>query len=110
VVTGDQAAAGITIYRKIFRRNEHATLTWLSVKTWISQQVTIAGADRFFIGIGIDNAADDDPAQGNMVALSANSVIAAVSDSGTDARTLTIVGKDANGAYQTETLTLNRHH
>lgn len=107
LVTGDQAAAGITIYRKVFRRNENATLTWYDVKTWISQQVIINAADRLYIGIGIDNAADNDSGQGNMVALSANSAIAAVSDSGTDARTLTIMGKDANGVYQTETLTLN---
>ena len=102
-ITGDEAAAGGTEYRKIFRKNEHGSLTWQAVISWILSQPTNSGLS---FGFGLDNADDADGAQGNMTDLGANSVIAVISD-GTDVRTITIVGEDASGNRQTENLVLN---
>lgn len=41
-VSGDEAAAGLVDYRKIFAKNEHASLTWQDVKVWISSLTTSA--------------------------------------------------------------------
>lgn len=105
-VTGDQAASGIDIYRKVYYRNEHATNTWQKVINWLTDQITILSADRVFIGIGVNNADDADGAQGNMTAWGASAVVALVSD-GVDTRTATIIGEDASGDYQTENVNLN---
>lgn len=35
-ITGDEAAAGVTKYSKIFVKNTNGSLTWQSVKGWIS--------------------------------------------------------------------------
>lgn len=102
-VTGDEAAAGGTEYRKIFRKNTHATLTWQSVISWLQTQPTNAALS---FGFGLDHADDADGAQGNMTAFGANAVAAVVSD-GVDTRTVTVVGEDASGNRQTEVLTLN---
>jgi len=102
-ITGDEAAAGGTEYRKSFRKNTHGSLSWQNVVTWLQSQPTNAALS---FGFGIDHADDDEGAQGNMSAFSANAVVAVVSD-GADTRQVTIVGEDASGNRQTETLTLN---
>jgi hypothetical protein len=56
--------------------------------------------------LGIDSADDNDPAQGNMVAMSASTQIALVS-SGSDTRVVTLKGLDANGNPITQNVTLN---
>lgn len=102
-ITGDEAAAGGTEYRKAFRKNTHGTLTWQNVVTWLQSQPTNAALS---FGFGIDHADDADGAQGNMSAFSANAVVAVVSD-GADTRQVTVVGEDASGNRQQEVLTLN---
>lgn len=102
-ITGDEAAAGGTEYRKAFRKNTHGSLSWQNVVTWLQSQPTNAALS---FGFGIDHADDDDGAQGNMSAFSANAVVAVVSD-GADTRQVTVVGEDASGNRQTENLTLN---
>ncbi len=102
-ITGDEAAAGGTEYRKSFRKNTHGSLDWQNVVTWLQSQPTNAALS---FGFGINHADDADGAQGNMSAFSANAVVAIVSD-GADTRQVTIVGEDASGNRQQEVLTLN---
>jgi len=102
-ITGDEAAAGGTEYRKIFRKNNHGTLTWQNVVSWLQSQPTNAALS---FGFGVNHTDDADGAQGNMSAFGANAVVAVVSD-GADVRQVTIVGEDASGNRQSETLTLN---
>lgn len=102
-VTAQQANDGVTIFRKFFRGNRDATLSWSSVVAWISKQFTNAAIS---IGIGIDHADDNTGLAGNMSAFSAASVVAAVSD-GADTRVITIVGDDGAGMRITQNITLN---
>ncbi len=102
-ITGDEAAAGGTEYRKIFRKNTHGSLTWQNVVTWLLSQPTNAALS---FGFGINHTDDADGAQGNMSAFGANAVVAVVSD-GADTRQITVVGEDASGNKQSENLTLN---
>ena len=102
-ITGDEASAGGTEYRKVFRKNNHGSLSWQNVVSWLQSQPTNSALS---FGFGVDHADDADGAQGNMSAFSANAVVAVVSD-GADTRQVTIVGEDASGNRQTETLTLN---
>lgn len=102
-ITGDEAAAGGTEYRKIFRKNEHGSLTWQNVISWILSQPTNAALS---FGFGIDHADDGAGAQGNMTNFSAGALVALVSD-GADTRNATIVGEDGSGARQTEVVALN---
>lgn len=44
-VTGAQSAAGITQYRGVVLSNEHGSLTWQSVKVWISTDTPSADTD-----------------------------------------------------------------
>lgn len=101
-ITGTEQLAGGTRYRKIFRRNQHATLAWLAVKTWIATQPTNATVS---IGVGIDHADDNLGTQGNMTAFSASAVVALISD-GADTRVCTVLGETGAGVYQTENITL----
>lgn len=102
-ITGDEAAAGGTEYRKIFRKNTHATLTWQNVVSWLLSQPTNAALS---FGFGLNSIDDADGAQGNMSAFGANAVVAVVSD-GVDTRVITVVGEDTSGNKQSENLTLN---
>lgn len=102
-ITGDEAAAGGTEYRKVFRKNTHGSLTWQNVVTWLLSQPTNAALS---FGFGINHADDADGAQGNMTPFSANNVVAVVSD-GSDTRQITVVGEDASGNRQQENITLN---
>lgn len=102
-VTAQQANDGLTVYRKFFRKNANASLTWTSVKMWLAKQFSNSAIS---VGFGLDHADDADGAQGNMSALSASSTIAAVSD-GTDTRVITVIGEDTSGNRQTENITLN---
>lgn len=44
-VTGAQSAAGITKYRGVVLSNEHGSLTWQSVKVWVSTDTPSADTD-----------------------------------------------------------------
>src|SRR3989344_1805498 len=61
-ITGDEAAAGGTEYRKAFRKNTHGSLSWQNVVTWLQSQPTNAALS---FGFGIDHADDDEDASGN---------------------------------------------
>lgn len=50
--TGAEGESGIVIYRCMFFLNDHASLTWQSVKVWIASQIA-GGAN---ISIGLDPA------------------------------------------------------
>ncbi len=99
-ITGDEAAAGGTEYRKVFRKNTHGSLTWQNVVSWLQSQPTNAALS---FGYGINHTDDADGAQGNMTPFGANAVAAIISD-GADTRQVTIVGEDASGNRQQETL------
>jgi hypothetical protein len=60
------------------------------------------------LGLGINDAADNDPLQGNMTAFSASAKLALISD-GADTRVATIIGVNAAGTPVpvSETVTLN---
>lgn len=100
-VTADEASAGATEYRKIFVKNNHGSLTWTSVVFWRSSNTTSTDDE---ISLGIGSSADDDGSSA-LTAFGANAVVALVSD-GTDTRNVTLVGEDASGARQTETVAL----
>ena len=102
-VSAAQATSGITLYRKFFRKNTSTADTWYAVVSWIAKQFQNAAVS---IGLGIDSADDADPAQGNMVPMTANAQIALVS-SGADTRVVTLKGLDANGNPITQNVTLN---
>jgi hypothetical protein len=101
-LTGQEQMDGGTRYRKFFVKNTHATLSWLGVRQWIGAQPSNS---TFSVGWGLDHADDADPLQGNMTAFTAAAKVALVSD-GTDTRTVTVVGEDAAGNYQTESVAL----
>ena len=102
-VTAQQANDGLIVFRKFFRSNANTTLTWSAVRVWLSRQFTNAAIS---VGFGLNHADDADGNQGNMTAFDANAVVAVISD-GVDTRVVTIVGEDAGGVRQTQTLTLN---
>lgn len=102
-VTAQQANDGLTIFRKFFRRNTNTIVPWVAVRAWVPIQLTNSAIS---IGLGINHADDNNGDRGNMTALSANSVIAVVSD-GADTRVVTLIGENAAGVAQTQTLTLN---
>lgn len=101
-ITGAEAAAGGTRYRKVFRRNTHASLIWQLPLSWIKQQPSGATVS---VGIGMDHADDADGTQGNMTAFTATALVGLISD-GTDTRVATIIGESGAGARQTEDVTL----
>ncbi len=102
-LTGAEQLSGGTRYRKVFRRNEHGSLTWTAVKSWIYQQ---PGNATLSVGWGINHADDNDGLMGNMTAFSASALVAIISD-GADTRTVNIEGETTGGLYQTEALVLN---
>ena len=102
-VTAQQANDGLTVFRKFFRSNTNPTTNWTEIRAWVPFQLTNSAIS---IGLGINHADDNNGNRGNMTALSANSVIAVVSD-GADTRVVTLIGENAAGVAQTQTLTLN---
>lgn len=101
-ITGAEAAAGGIDYRKVFRKNTNGSLSWLAAVTWIRQQPS--GATEW-IGVGVNDAADADALQGNIVAMTANAQIALVSD-GADTRVVHVEGLDTGGHYLLDAVTL----
>lgn len=100
-VTADESDAGATEYRKVFVKNNHGTLTWQSVVFWRSSD-TLSTDDEISLGIG---SASDDDGSNELTAFGANAVVSLESD-GADTRNVTLVGEDAAGARQTETVAL----
>jgi hypothetical protein len=56
IVSSAEASAGMTDYRCIYVRNEHGSLTWQSVVTWLQQQADHANVT---ISIGLGTSAVD---------------------------------------------------
>jgi hypothetical protein len=52
-ITGDEASAGGTEYRKIFRKNNHGSLSWQNVVSWLQSQPTNSALS---FGFGVDHA------------------------------------------------------
>ena len=103
-VIASESEAGLTRYRKFFRKNAHATLTLTLPRNYINNQVENAA---LALGFGLDHADDGDGGQGNMVALAADDTVQVLSD-GADTRQVTISGlKASDGSFISETLTLN---
>lgn len=95
--------AGITSYKKIFACNDNATDDLVLPGIWVFQPPTNIAQQ---IGLGFNDSADTDPAQGNMSAFTSSALLALVSD-GADARSALIVGLNAGGTPIKETLALN---
>lgn len=101
-LSSSERLAGGTKYKKSFMVNEHATDPLVEPVVWIllpPQNMTEV------LGLGFNDADDDDAAQGNMTAWGANAVVALVS-SGADTRTASIYGVDSGGAPVKEDVTL----
>jgi hypothetical protein len=95
--------AGGTRYKKIFACNLSVIDSLVLPVIWIYKEpINITET----IGFGIDNSADDDPAQGNMSEFSAANNVALTS-SAADTRVVTVVGLSLAGVPQKEDLTLN---
>lgn len=94
--------AGGTRTKKWFMANEHVTDSLLVPAIWVAAPPL---GITTLLGLGLDSADDDDAAQGNMTAFGANAVVALVSD-GADTRQADIIGLDAAGDPQGETVTL----
>lgn len=92
-VTDVERVAGGVEYRKTFFKNNHATDS--ALKPVIYFPVAPASS-TLVLGFGINDAADDDPLQGNMTAWSANAIPFIESD-GADTRNVTVVGMDNAG-------------
>lgn len=101
-ITSAEASSGITVYRKTFWKNQHATDAAVLPIMYVP---TLPSNATLSIGLGFDDANDNDPAQGNMVAFSANALASAISD-GADTRTCTYYGLNSTGTPTTETVTL----
>lgn len=100
-ITGPEAAAGVTKYRKMFRKNNHATDTWYAPMTWISLQPT---QGTLSIAVGVSHA---DDTRANLSELTTFNAAAKVSftSSGADTRDVVIYG-EVSGVFTNETVTL----
>lgn len=96
-----ESSNSLTDYRKIFIKNNHPTDTLENVRFW---RVIDTGSawDEILLGVGSN---DDDDGSSELDSLDANGVIG-VAGSGVDTREVTLVGEDASGKRQAETITL----
>lgn len=101
-ITGDEAAAGVTKWRKSFRKNTHAEDDWLDVKTWITGQPVNAA---LHIALGINHADDIKGKLSELDPFSGPENVALVSD-GADTRDVVVMGV-LNGAFVEETVALD---
>ncbi len=100
-VTNAQRIAGGTEVRKIFLANEHATDPYAAHSIWIS---TAPSHCTGYIGLGFDDADDDESSGGNLVAFAGAAKVALISD-GADTRDVDIIGL-VGGVPTLETVTL----
>jgi hypothetical protein len=101
-VSSSSRIAGGTEYRKIFMSNEHATDTYAAHSIWIS---TAPSHCTGYVGLGFDDADDDESTGGNLVAWSAGAKVALVSDAA-DTRSVDVYGLVGTTPTK-ETMTLN---
>ena len=102
-VSEASALAGGSQTKKWFLRNENATIPMVKPKFWLSVAPQYVAEQ---IGLGFDDADDDDAGTGNMTAFTASAQVALVS-SGPDTRSATIYGLDGSGVPVSESVTLN---
>lgn len=98
-----EAGAGGSRVRKWFMRNDNVAENLANFGLWVATAPTGCTEE---LGVGFDTADDADALRGTLIALSANALIAVVSN-GADTRTVTVVGVNAAGAPMEETVTLN---
>jgi len=100
-----QLIAGGTTYRKIFASNENVADDAVEV---IARIALSPGGYVLSIGLGFDDADDDDDQQGILDGTGDGvaRTVELVSD-GADTRDVTVFGVDADGLYLEETITLN---
>lgn len=101
-VSADEAEDGAVEYRKFFVKNTSVD-QWQNVVGWIQTQ-TLSDSDEIAIGLG---TSDDNDGSIVLSPLTAQSVIAVISNLAGDTRTVTLIGEDVNGNRVTEVLTLN---
>ncbi|MGV0984999.1 MAG: hypothetical protein ACOYB2_10620 [Limnohabitans sp.] len=94
--------AGGTEIKKWFLKNTAPLDGLISPSVWIQQEPTFITEE---IGVGWDSSDDNDPDQGNMTGWSTNVEMSLVSD-GSDTRDVIVLGLDAAGNPQQETVTL----
>jgi hypothetical protein len=87
-VSSSSRIAGGTEYRKIFMANEHASDSYGAHSIWISTAPSHCVGS---IGLGFDDADDDESSGGNLVSFSAPAKVALVSDAA-DTRSVDIYG------------------
>lgn len=85
--------AGGTLYRKTFFKNNNGTDAAVLPVVWFPVAPTNM---TLVLGIGIDNSADSDSAQGNMTAWTSSAKVALISTAA-DVRVVTIIGMDNSG-------------
>jgi hypothetical protein len=101
-VSSSSRIAGGTEVRKIFMANEHATDTYAAHSIWISTDPSHSDG---YIGLGFDDADDDESTGGNLVAWSAGAKVALISDAA-DTRDVDVYGLVGSTPTK-ETVTLN---
>lgn len=87
-VSSSSRIAGGAEYRKIFMANEHATDSYVAHSIWISTAPSHCVGS---IGLGFDDADDDEPTGGNLVSFSAPAKVALISDAA-DTRSVDVYG------------------
>jgi hypothetical protein len=100
-VSSSSRIAGGTEVRKIFMANEHATDAYAAHSIWISTAPTHCTG---YIGLGFNDADDDELTAGNLVAFSGGAKVALISD-GADTRAVDVYGL-VGGVPTKETMTL----
>jgi hypothetical protein len=101
-VSNSSRVAGGTEYRKIFIANEHSTDAYAAHSIWISTDPSHSDG---YIGLGFDDADDDELTGGNLVAFAAPAKVSLRSDAA-DTRSVDVWGL-VSGVPTVETVVLN---
>jgi hypothetical protein len=101
-IIDSERIAGGTRYKKWFISNQNSTESFEKPVVWISTGPRNMGDA---IGLGWNSTDDADPLQGNIIAIGTSGQLVLAS-SGTDTRTITLVGITAAGNPETENIAL----
>jgi hypothetical protein len=101
-VSSSSRIAGGTQVRKLFMANEHASDTYAAHSIWIPTDPSHSDG---YIGLGFDDADDDEQTGGNLVAFAGAAKVALISDAA-DPRSVDIIGL-VGGVPTLETVVLN---
>lgn len=94
--------AGGSVIRKIFLANQHAVDAYLPHSIWIYRKPVSCTS---WIGLGFDDADDDDPTVGTLDDMGSSDKVALISD-GADTRSVDVWGYDGSGDPIMETVVL----